>query len=78
MARSYVFSCDGCGHETVNRQHSLPVYWADVSIKIDGFTNWTSGGGRTLEVERLLCSQCQIRLRDSADPRTWPQTKAAE
>lgn len=76
MARRYVFICDGCETRHEQKQQTLPTAWSDVSIVVDGFTNWAAGSGKNFEAGRLLCGQCQIRLREVVDPRDWPRGEA--
>ena len=76
MARQYIFICDGCDQRVTGKSSDRPTYWADVGVTIHGFTNWTSGGSKELQVDRLLCGACQIILRDQADPKSWVRNTA--
>jgi hypothetical protein len=77
MARSYQFTCDGCGLSTTTSDDELPKSWGEVSVRITGLTNWVSGGGEDRSFHPLLCPTCQIILTDKANPKIWTRQDKA-
>lgn len=77
MSRKYVFICDGCDRRQEKNSSGVPTCWADVSVNITGYTNWTSGGGAEKEFTVLLCGSCQITHQSQNDPRTWARSEKA-
>jgi hypothetical protein len=79
MSRLYQYECDGCGLITARLKSSAaPGVFADVDLQATGFRNWRSGQGAMVERRLLLCGDCQIRLQDYLDPRTWSKPIAAD
>lgn len=76
MGRTYGFTCDGCGRKHESREHGLPTCWGELTISVEGYTNWRSGGSKSLSLTALLCPACQIRHQDTVQPMTWPRTGA--
>ena len=76
--RKFIFVCDGCDHSITTTDAKLPGYWAEVSINVTGYTNWRSGGSKEQNVDRLLCSDCQIALRERCDPTRWERAATEE
>jgi len=75
MGKEFHFTCDGCGIDRKNKDGKLPSGFADISVTAEGFTNWVSGGGKTVSLTVLLCGSCQIDYASHLSPATWPNAK---
>ena len=72
MARTFIYTCDCCGHEVRTGSATLPQYWADITIIAATFYNWTGGGGPQVEKHALVCSSCQVELAALLrNPKAW-------
>lgn len=76
MARQFIYKCDGCDRQLTCNEDKLPEFWAEMEIRIEGYTNSRFGGRPSSFNYPLLCPVCQTTLRDNSDPSKW--TRLAE
>ncbi len=77
MAWRYIFKCDGCDEEKTIESNHVPCGWAEVTIRINGFSNMGIPSQK-IERECTLCGTCQQELYYKGDPTTWVRSNLCQ